>query len=111
MQMTVTNTSSTITLNDLDTLTGGVGPSALLAVGGQRINQLPYPFNDMTIAPSGSLAKSVHINDFLAKRVPWDSFTPGEGWNAVIQSGMVTVSLGAETGDFGDFGDSLIDEI
>lgn len=97
MLMTVTNTSSTLSLNALDVLSGGVGVSALSATGGQRLRILPYPFGHAVIAPSGTLQLAIHPRDWR-KQNGAVTLSPAEEWNQLVQSGMCTLSFAAETG-------------
>ena len=98
MIVTVTNTSSSLTLNALDTLTGGSGPSGLNAVGGARKYPLPYPFDWTTIAPSGTSAYAMHPRDWRYKRSVAESQSAGEQWQQLVQAGTVTMSFASETG-------------
>jgi len=99
MLITVTNTSG-VTLNDLDSITGGVGPSAVLATGGQRKLPLPYPFGHIgALAASATKQLPVHPRD-LRKGGPVNAsatLSPAEEWNQMVQAGQVTLTLGAES--------------
>jgi hypothetical protein len=94
----VTNTSSTTALNTLDTYSGGSGPSALYAVGGNTVNRLPYPFNWATIAASGSLQMPMHPRDWRYKRTPFSPQEAGEAWQQGVLAGKFTMSFASETG-------------
>lgn len=96
MIITVTNTSG-VTLNDLDALTGGSGPSALNAVGGARKFPLPYPFGHIgALAAAGTKILAVKPRDFR-KRNAAETLEPGEEWNQLVQAGRVTFAVAAES--------------
>ena len=99
MKMTVSNLSSTVTLNALITGGNGVSPDA---VGGSRSNPLPYPFAHVTLAPSASLQLPMHLEDFRYKSVPWLPLEPSREWARLIQQGVVSVSYTNDTLDTGD---------
>jgi len=100
--VTVTNLLTT-KLNDFDELTGGVGQSALLAVGGSRKDPLPHPFNLVVLDEAGGTAPAstlpVHPRDFGHKSVPWLTHEPGEEWNRMVQEGKVSLSFASADGD------------
>ena len=100
--LTVTNIQST-SMNKLDELTGGVGVSALLAVGGARKDPLPHPFQDVELDESGGSApaatRQIHPRDMQHKQVPWLTHEPGEEWNMLVQAGKITLSTAAVLGD------------
>jgi len=99
MLVTVTNTSGR-TINTADTLTGGVGPSALLAVGGNRIDPLPYPFAHIgELADAGTKQLPMHDRDWRYKAVPWLTQEPSIEWQQLVQGDIVTLILAAETGN------------
>lgn len=96
MIVTITNTSG-VTLNDLDSISHGSGPSALLATGGQRKYPLPYPFGHIgALANSGTKVLAMKPRDF-AKRNAAETFDAGEEWNILVQSGKVTFAIAAES--------------
>ena len=104
MLMTVTNTSATLTLNDFDTYNGFPPPftgPGVNAVGGARKYPLPYPFGHIVLAPlAASPSLPVHPADFRkgGAVLPWQTMSPSDEWNQVIQSGLVTVVFAAEVG-------------
>lgn len=101
MIITITNTSGVV-LNALDSLTGGTGPSALLATGGARKLPLPYPFGHIgSLAISGTKVLAMKPRDFRkGGPVPFAaSLEPGEEWNQMVQSGQVSFGVGAEATD------------
>lgn len=103
MIVTITNVSSpAVTLNALDVNDGGSG-----AVGGSVKNPLPYPFpgpigtqtpSSQSLAPSGTFSFPMHPRDWRYKRVPWLTFEASDQWNSVVQAGLVTMGVAAETG-------------
>lgn len=96
MLVTVTNTSGR-TINKLDTLTGGVGVSALLAVGGAKKDPLPYPFGHIgELLAAGTKQLPMHPADWRYKSVPWLPMEPATEWNQLIQGGIVTLATAAE---------------
>ena len=100
MLMTVTNVSSTFSLNDFDVYQGYAGGPTVNAVGGARKYPLPFPFSHVVIAASGNKQLPVHPQDFrTGGSVPlWATLTPNQEWNQMIQAGLVTVAIAAETG-------------
>ena len=98
MIVTITNTSGA-TINDLQTLTGGVGVSALNAVGGQRNNPLPYPFGHIgALANAATSVLPMHPADWRRKRVPSMAMQPSTQWNQMVQANTVTIAVAAEPG-------------
>lgn len=99
MLVTVTNTSGG-DLNKLDEITGGVGTSALLAVGGSRKDPLPYPFGHIgTLANNGSRQLPMHARDWRYKSVPWLPQEPSIEWQTMVQAGKVTLGVVTETNE------------
>ena len=98
MLVTVTNLSSSVSLNSLDTLTGGTGPSALLATGGARVRPLPYPFGHVELAASGSKQLGMNVRDWRHKVLPGVPMEPGEEWQQLVQGGVVSVALAVQAG-------------
>lgn len=97
MLVTVTNVTSR-TINKLEELTGGTGPAALLAVGGNRLDPLPYPFGHIgSLAASGTKQLPMHARDWRYKSVPWLPQEPSIEWQQLVQAGVVTLTLAAET--------------
>lgn len=99
MLVTVTNVTAA-TINDLDSISGGTGPSSLLATGGARKTPLPYPFGHIgALAASGTKQLSVHSQDMLrGGPVSYaQTLSPGQEWNQLVQGGIVTLTLAAET--------------
>jgi hypothetical protein len=107
MLMSVVNNSSTLTLNALDVLSGGTGPSALFATGGNRTNPLPYPFNMVTIGPSATLVLPAHHRDMDRQKPSFNTHSPSEAWNQMIQAGTVTVTYATES-TYRDTDDTMI---
>lgn len=105
MLVTVTNVTASVygtalTLNDLDSISGGVGPSAILATGGQRKYPLPYPFGHIgALASTATKQLPVHARDFRKGGPVSGSATlsPGEEWNQLVQMGFVTLTIATET--------------
>lgn len=99
MIATITNTSSTETLNALDTMTiGPAGPAQINATGGAVKNPLPHPFHkNGSIAPSGTKLLSVHPQDFRYVPTMGSNPEPRDSINLLIQKGTITISLAAET--------------
>jgi len=90
-------------MNALATEEGGSGISALLAVGGARVDPLPHPFEHVILEASGgadSSVQTVHPRDFRHKG--WAGHDPlesGEEWNMLVQAGKVSLSTAAADGD------------
>ena len=98
MLVTIENISGAV-MNNLDSLTGGSGPSALLAVGGARLNPLPYPFAHIgEFADSDTKQLAMKPRDFH-KRNQAETFEPGEEWMQLVQAGKVTFAITAEATD------------
>lgn len=96
MLVTITNTSG-VTLNDLDSYSGGIGPSSILAVGGQKKFPLPYPFGHIgALANAATKQLAVHPRDYR-KRHAAETFDIGEEWNIMVQGGKVTMAVANET--------------
>lgn len=98
MLCTITNLSASLTLNALDTYTAGSGPSGLIATGGARKLPLPYPFDWVVLAPSGTKQTALHPRDWRYKNVPSQSQDAGELWQYLVQNGTVSMTFAAETG-------------
>jgi hypothetical protein len=112
MLMTVTNTSGHI-LNDFDTYYGYSPTPLVNAVGGQRRDPLPYPFDWVVLQAAGPLVSKqlpIRPRDFTHKAVPWLPLRPGEEWNQMIQAGKVTYLLGAEAA-FGDIDEAFFNAV
>lgn len=109
MLMTVTNTSGHV-LNDFDTYYGYSPTPLVNAVGGQRRDPLPYPFDWVILAIGGNKQLPIRPRDFTHKAVPWLPLRPGEEWNQMIQAGKVTYLLGAEAA-FGDIDEAFFNAV
>lgn len=101
MLVEVTNLTAS-TLNYFDYYLGYPGvPAVTSAVGGNRVNQLPYPFDWVTLAPNGSSGYQstmpMNERDWRRKAVPSEPMEPGEMWNQLVQAGTVSLTLSAET--------------
>jgi hypothetical protein len=97
MIVTLTNTSGG-DLNNLAAETGGVGVSALYAVGGARENPLPYPFGHVgTLANAATSVLAMHPADWRYKTSPSRAMFPHTQWNALIMDESVTLATAAET--------------
>lgn len=110
MLMSVQNNSSTLTLNAIETVIAGSGPSGLVLSGGNRTNPLPYPFNLVTIAPSATKILPAHHRDMEYRKPSFDPQQSSEQWNQMIQAGTVTVTYAAESTNR-DTDDIMIDAI
>jgi hypothetical protein len=119
MLVTITNVTNLTdppsrTINDLDVLTGGSGPSALYAVGGARKDPLPYPFAHIgALAVGGGAAKQLpsHERDMRYKMCPSEPLEAGEEWNQLVQKGTVTFAVANEVSTSRDVGDLFIGAI
>jgi hypothetical protein len=97
MLMTITNTSGR-TINTPDQITGGVGPAALLAEGGNVTDPLPYPFGHIgPLADSATKQLPMHNRDWRYKGVPWQPMEPSKEWQQLVQAGVVTMTVATET--------------
>lgn len=104
MMVTITNVTGTtfptgFTLNALDALTGGSGPSGLNATGGARTYPLPFPFAHIgSLAAAATKLLVMKPRDFhKGGSVPYSAtMEPGEEWQQMIQSGLVTLTTAAE---------------
>jgi hypothetical protein len=103
--VTVTNLQATA-MNELDSLTGGVGVSALLAVGGARKDPLPHPFSHVELEATGGAdasTLSVHQRDWRHKGFAGhNAMEAGEEWNMLVQAGKVSLSFASSDGDVED---------
>lgn len=98
MLVTVKNVSGA-TINDLDAITGGVGVSAVNAVGGSRKVPLPFPFGHIgALANNASKQLPMHPHDWQYKFIPWVPMTPREEWNDLIQRKIVTFTIANQPG-------------
>lgn len=106
MLMICTNVT-TRTINNPDFYLGYPGvPGVTSAVGGNVTDPLPYPFSHVgpvgaglaagaTVGnPTGALP--VHPRDWRYKGVPWLPQEPGEKWNQLVKSGIVTLAMATE---------------
>lgn len=99
MLMQVTNSSGRA-INVLETMTGGVGPSALYAQGGNVTDPLPYPFAHVgTLAIGAAVELPVHVRDWRYKSVPWLPMEPSTEWQHLVQAGIVSLLISGEVGD------------
>lgn len=109
MLMTVTNTSASLSLNDLDVYQGAAGGVTVNATGGARKRPLPFPFGHIVLAASGNKQLSVHARDMFKQNV-CESHSPAEQWMALVQAGTVTIAIADET-TYRDTLDLMITEI
>lgn len=102
MIATVTNLSASVSLGSLDSYTAGTqattGPATLTATGGSRVRPLPYPFDQIELAASGSKALGMNQRDFRFKHVLGTSMEPGEEWSQLVQAGTLSITFAAQTG-------------
>ncbi len=104
MMITVENVTSDnydegFTINTLDTISGGSGPSGLLATGGARLYPLPYPFAHVGDLEDGDdVELPVNMRDFR-KQNHAETFEPGEELNQMVARGLITVAIAADTTD------------
>lgn len=98
MIATVTNLSSSKTLNALDQQIVGLGAAQTIATGGAYKYPLPHPFNrNGSIAPLASKLLSIHPQDFRWMPTMGSNPEPRDALNLMIQAGDISVSLAAET--------------
>ena len=96
MVVTLTNVSA-LSINYADTYTSGSGPSGIVAVGGNRVTPLPYPFGHVgTVLSMGTSVMPVHVADFRYKPVPWLPTEPASDWQFLVQAGIVTLGVAVE---------------
>jgi hypothetical protein len=97
MLMTVTN-ATTRTINKPDFYLGYPGvPGVTSAVGGNVTDALPHPFGHIgPLASGANLQLPVHPRDWRYKAVPWLPQEPGEQWNQLVKSGIVTLAFATE---------------
>lgn len=96
MLMQITNSSGRA-INVLETMTGGVGPSALYAQGGNVTDPLPYPFGHIgTLAIGAAKTLPMHLRDWHHKSVPWLPMDPSREWQQLVQAGVVSMLVGVE---------------
>lgn len=98
--ITATTFGTGFTINVLDALTGGSGPSGLNATGGAKLYPLPYPFGHIgSLASTATKQLVMHARD-LSKGgcVSYaESMSPGEQFNQMIQQGLISFAIAAET--------------
>lgn len=94
MLVTVTNTAG-VAINSLAVAEDGV------ATGGHRSKPLPFPFAHIgELAISGTKQLSMHPRDWRSRSVMNGSaMDAGELWQQMVQAGIVTLSVAAETGN------------
>ncbi len=101
MLVEVTNNDTEITLNAVDTYTAGTvattGVATLTATGGNRTNPLPYPFSHAVILPTESLELPMNVRDWRYIPITGLGQEPGEKWNALVQSGLVSLSFSSQS--------------
>jgi len=96
--MTITNTSGR-DINVLEQMTGGSGPSALLATGGNVTDPLPYPFAHIgTLADTANSQLPMHNRDWRYQRSAYMP-EPSIEWQQLVQAGVVTMTVATETGN------------
>lgn len=99
MLVTVTNTSGR-TINALDAITGGTGPAAVYATGGNRTDPLPYPFGHIgPLANSATKQLPMQARDWRYKSVPWLPMEPSKEWQQLVQAGIVTLAVATEANE------------
>lgn len=97
MLATVTNTSGVV-LNALDQQIVGYGAAQAIATGGAVKNPLPHPFNkNGSLAVGANKVLSVHPQDFRYVPTMGSNPEPRDAINQMIQAGLITVALAAET--------------
>lgn len=97
MLMTVTNVSGH-DINAPDQITGGVGPAAIVAEGGNKTYPLPYPFGHIgTLADTVGIQLPMRNRDWRYKSVPWLPMEPSKEWQQLVQQGIVTMAVASET--------------
>lgn len=101
MLMQVTNLKA-VQLNYLDYYFGYPGvPPVTNAVGGNRVNPVPFPF-DWYIFPANGVTGynptfSVHPSDWGMSHPNFGPLRNGEMWNQLVQAGTVSIAFSAET--------------
>lgn len=96
--VTVTNLQASA-MNALAEDEGGSG-----AVGGARVDPLPYPFSHVELEASGgadAATLSVHPRDWRYKgnMAGHGTLEAGEEWNMLVQAGKVSLSFSQADGD------------
>jgi hypothetical protein len=115
MNMQVTNLLA-VQLNYLDYYLGYPGvPGVTAAVGGNRVNPVPYPFDWYVFPANGTTGYNPtfpsHLGDLIWQKTPtFSPHKPYEAWNQLIQAGTVSVTVTTETGtrEFFDYYDHLV---
>lgn len=98
MIATLTNLSTSKTLNALDQQIVGFGAAQTIATGGAYKYPLPHPFNrNGSIAPSGTKLLSIHPQDFRWMPVIGSNPEPRDALNVMLQAGDISIGLADET--------------
>ena len=105
MLVTVTNLT-TRKINSPDSIDySGVtnGPADLVATGGNHTDPLPYPFDlvgelDENGGTVDAVQRAMHPADFRRQHNMWTALEPAAEWNQLIQAGVVSFAIAAETG-------------
>jgi hypothetical protein len=104
MLMSITNLSGRV-LNALEQGGSGVSPDA---VGGNRKDPLPYPFDKVVLAIGASKTLPVRLADMRRQLTSFGKeVLPHEEWNRMVQSGLVSVTYAPETSS-GDQEEQLV---
>jgi hypothetical protein len=103
MLVTVENQTARI-INTPDVINNNLtgGPADLLATGGNVTDPLPYPFDLVgPLAANGAsgddVQRAMHPRDFRRQHVMNRALEPAVEWNQIIQAGVVTFAIAAET--------------
>jgi len=93
MLVTVTNITAAA-INYPAVHEGGSG-----AVGGAKVNPLPYPFGHIgSLAASGTRQLPMQPSDWRYRPVYWVTHEPKDQWNDLVQRSIVTLTVAAQAG-------------
>lgn len=89
--MLVTITAGASELGGASTYTSGAPgtAAAIVATGGQKTNELPYPFASQTIAASGTKQLPVHPRDLRERPNGGGPLSPAQELNQMLQDGRI----------------------
>jgi len=78
-------------------------PAGLVATGGNVVQPLPFPFDQVGELAANGLAgddvqRAMHPSDFRRQHNLHKPMEPREEWNQIIQAGIVTFVIASETG-------------
>lgn len=100
MIATITNEHASITIGDPVLIDTGadLGPARVVATGGARYFELPFPFTHAVIEPGDTFVAPFHF-EHLSRREAGGhgTFTSNERLNQMTAAGIISITVAAQT--------------